>query len=131
MAFEPFEMEWAGKKYVIPAHRVMGAIARVEDVVTLPQLQDHGLRGSMPMAKIAMAYGALLRYAGAAVTDTEVYEGMFTSLRENNAKALVDSTVVLMSLMVPPSLVASIKKETPQGNVSPAAKKVSSRARTK
>lgn len=133
MAFEPFELEWAGKKYVIPAHRVMGAIARVEDVVTLPQLQEHGTRGSMPMAKISMAYGALLRYAGAPVTDVEVYEGMFGSIKEN-PQSLVDSVVVLISLMVPPSVVNSIKKkaaEPSSGNVEPAAKKASLKARTK
>ena len=85
------------------------------------------------MAKIAMAYGALLRYAGATVTDTDVYEGMFGSIR-SNPQMMTDSIVTLISLMVPPSVVNSIKQAAASpspGNAVPAAKKASSKGLTK
>lgn len=132
MAFEAFECEWGGKKYTIAPHRILRAIALVEDVVTLAQLQEHGERGSLPMAKIAMAFGVLLRYAGASVTDVEVYEGLFSSIKDKNAQGIVDAVVILMSLMVPPSVQSKVVKDNPPGNVLPAAnKRASFKARTK
>lgn len=56
-AFDAITLAWAGSEYAIPANRVMGAIARIEDVVTLEELGRYGERGTMPIAKLAMAWG--------------------------------------------------------------------------
>lgn len=117
-SFEDIRLEWAGADYTIRANRVLGAIARIEDVVTLNELQRFAVRGTAPMAKIAMAYGAVLRYAGATVSDDEVYAGMFGA-GGTSADAVVDSVSTLVAMMVPPNAIAA--KETQSGNAVPAA----------
>ncbi len=117
-SFEDIRLQWAEKDYTIKANRVLGAIARIEDVLTLNELQRFGARKAAPMAKIAMAYGAVLRYAGASVTDDEVYAGMFGAAG-TSADAVVDSVSSLVAMMVPPQTKAA--KETPSGNAVPAA----------
>jgi len=59
-AFDAVTLAWAGSEYVIPGNRVTGAIAPIEiapieDVVTLEELGRCGERGTMPIAKLAMA----------------------------------------------------------------------------
>ena len=118
-SFEDVRLQWAGEDYVIKANRMLGAIARIEDVVTLNELQRFGLRGTAPMAKIAMAYGAVLRYAGAKVTDDEVYAGMFGA-GGTSAEAVVESVSTLVAMMIPPQP-EKPAKEPPPGNAVPAA----------
>jgi hypothetical protein len=76
--FTPIELVWGGRSYTIPADKVMGAVCCVEDVVTMSELAAHAHRGGVQMAKLARAYAAVLRYAGAQVLDEEVYRSMFT-----------------------------------------------------
>jgi len=102
-AFDAVTLAWAGFEYVIPANRVMGAIARIEDVVTLEELGRYGERGTMPLAKLAMAYGAVLRYAGAKVKDEEVFAGMFSDGQKQND--LVTALMSLLTMMLPPGSV--------------------------
>ena len=51
-------------------------------------------------AKIASAFGAALRFAGANVTDEEVFEGMFSD--EQNATNAITALRLLVVIMVPP-----------------------------
>lgn len=99
--FDDVEIEWKGTKYTIKKNRVLGAIARIEDVVTMSELQRFWDRGTAPMAKIAMAYGAVLRYVGVNVTDDEVYEGMF-SKEKGSSENVVASVAALVEMMIPP-----------------------------
>jgi len=115
-SFEDIHLQWADSEYVIRANKVLGAIARIEDVLTLNELQRFSARGTAPMAKLSMAYGAVLRYAGAKVTDEEVYAGMFGSTG-TGADAVVESISALVAMMVPPQPAV---KETPPGNAVPA-----------
>lgn len=97
--FDPVHVAWAGKQYTIAADRVMGAIKRVEDHVTLAELQVAASRGQLKLARLAGAYADLLRYAGAAdVTEADVYAGMFGADAEN---VVVQGTYALLSLMIP------------------------------
>ncbi len=98
-AFDAVTLAWAGSEYVIPGNRVMGAIARIEDVVTLEELGRYGERGTMPLAKLAMAYGAVLRYAGANVKDDEVFAGMFSDGQKQTD--LVTALMSLLTMMLP------------------------------
>lgn len=125
-AFEDVTLEWKGLKLTIPSNRVMGAICRIEDHVTMTELRDHTLRGSLPMAKIASAYASILRYAGATqVQDEDVYQAMFGK----NAEAIaLDAVTNLLSLMVPRD--GDVKLDKSEGNV-PAAARNSSGKRTK
>lgn len=100
--FNPVPIGWEGQDYVIAAERVMGAIAVIENVVTLHELQRFAARGTAPMATLAMAYGAVLRYAGARVTDEQVYAGMLGP----GAKAPDIGAAIagLLQMMIPPNL---------------------------
>lgn len=118
--FDDLSFEWAGQTYNVPAHRVLGAIARVEDVITLHELQRYGEKGSTPLAKLSMAYGALLRYAGAKVTDVEIYEAMFGSGKVESS-SIVESIITLVAMMVPPSAQNKNEGKSKLGNAPAAA----------
>lgn len=109
--FEDVKLEWEGKPLGIPSHRVLQAIAKVEDVLTLGELGRCMVSGTLPLARIAMAYGALLREAGAKVTDDEVYSGMFakSELQQQAMKAVF----ALQQLMIPPEHLRKPAAEKP------------------
>lgn len=117
--FDDIRLEWQGRQHVIRANRVMGAIARIEDVITLVELQRYADRGTAPLAKIAMAYGAVLRYAGADASDDDVYAGMFSG--NSSQDDVVASVSQLLAMMIPPDAMRAMDKDAPQGNVNPAA----------
>lgn len=71
-------MNWQGKAYVIPAHRAFELGAQVEDIVTLGEIGTWGAR--VPFFKVARAYGTMLRFAGAKVTDGEVHAEIMANL---------------------------------------------------
>lgn len=118
--FDDVSFDWSGQKYHIPAHRVLGAIARVEDIITLQELQKYGAKGTAPLAKLSMAYGALLRYANAKVTDVEIYEAMFGK-DNSSATAIIESIINLIVLMVPPSAQKQKEEKPSVGNLEAAA----------
>ena len=53
------------------------------------------------MTVIARAFAALLRYAGAKVTDDEVYVGMFIGNTDSKSAATT-ALLTLFAIMVPP-----------------------------
>lgn len=63
-------LSFKGETYVIPETRAFEAGAAVEDVVTLAEMSQWG--AAPKFFKLARAFGALLRFAGARVSDTEV-----------------------------------------------------------
>ena len=104
MTFQQVTLGWDGKDYTIEPKRVMGAIALVEEVVTLQELSNYSLRREAPkLSKLAKAYSSLLKYAGCedALTE-EVYAFLF----ERDGSGQIQTTQViygLLSLMVPPT----------------------------
>lgn len=107
--FQPVTFKWKEQEYTVQANQVMGLIAQIEDVITLAELLK---RKGAPLAKVAMAYAAALRYAGAKVSDEEIYKGMFSS----NASETIQAAIAgLLSMMIPPEEVAEKgKKEKSQ-----------------
>jgi hypothetical protein len=97
--FKKVELTWGGQEFEIPPEKVMGAIAVVEEIVTLQDLVGYAQKNSHPMSKMARAYGELLRYAGAKVTDEEVYLGMFPG---NDKASVIESIGILLTMMIPP-----------------------------
>ena len=118
--FQPIRLCWHGKDFTIPAERVLGAIAGVEEVMTFPDIVLMGSGGRPNMSKVARAYGVLLRYAGAHVGDDEVYEGLFEP-GTNHAQVLAALNTMVV-IMTPPSTIASILGAASEGNVSRAPK---------
>jgi len=62
--FETVTFTYRGQSYTIPDALVMKTIARVEDVLTLAQIHYAIENKSLPLAKIATAFGIMLRAAG-------------------------------------------------------------------
>lgn len=102
--FEDVKLQWRGDTYIIPSNRVMGAIARVEQHVTLNELYTSvDERGTIKIGTMAMAYGSLLRYAGAVTaSDDDVYAGMFKDSADGNL--MIEAIRGLIGLMMPPAL---------------------------
>jgi hypothetical protein len=124
--FEEVSLRWGGEEYKIEPTKVMGAIARVEEVITLKELGEYAQKGDAPMAKLAMAFASVLRYAGARVSDDEVYAGMFGGESQTSALA---SITVLLQMMIPPSAYKQVAKGNAQA--APTGGKNSSKKPTK
>lgn len=101
--FEDIRLTWRGTEYVIPAKSVLRAIAVVEDHVTMKELSEYSQNpGGSKFAKLTMAYAALLKFAGAKVTEEEVYESVLRPLEEEGNSTLYSAIYGLLSLMIPP-----------------------------
>ena len=102
--FEEVTLEWRGEKHVIPPNGVMRAIAVVEDIVTLPELSVEMQSRKFKLSRLAAAYGALLRYAGAKASDEDVYASLFPSTAgEDGVLRAASAVMTLISMMVPPA----------------------------
>lgn len=102
----PVTLTFEDKKYEIPADKILPLIAQIENVITLGQLLDE--QNPAP-AKLSMAYGIALRYAGAKVTDGEIYTSIF---KNNSAQMMAEAVSGLMALMIPPE---AIQKKVSSG----------------
>lgn len=102
--FEEVRLDWGGKAYAIPPDQVMKAIAKVEDVITLVELSRQVATGEYKLVRVAQAYGALLRHAGAPASDEEVYLALFPKKDGDQALRAVSALNTLLVMMVPPSL---------------------------
>lgn len=100
--FEEVKLTWKGREYSIPPDQVLRLIAKVEDIIPFAELASISPR-KVPFARIAAAYGAMLRHAGAAVTDEEVYEGMWAGGGKDLKRLAVTAVLTLQALMVPPA----------------------------
>lgn len=111
--FNPLVLKWDGETKVIQPHHMLRAIAAVEEIITLHEIGIFQKRGTAPMARIAQAYGALLRYAGFQVSDDEVYAGMFADQGMAGATAVA----FIHQVMVPPEsmLKAALKGQSEPG----------------
>lgn len=98
--FEDVVIQWDGRDYTVPEDRVMRLIAKIEDVVTQHELYEYAQRGTMPMGKLSMAYGAALRYAGANVRDDTIYKRILSGEREGNL--VIEALNNLLQMMAVP-----------------------------
>jgi hypothetical protein len=102
---------------------VLGAVAVVEEHLTMAELAQEAQSGRMRLARLSRAFGALLRYAGARISDDEVYTGLFEGDPAAVKERIVTGVNTLMALMVPPAMEAA-----PRGNGSEAVEKRSRRS---
>jgi len=94
--FSDVKFTYGGKDYTVKSDQVLMCIARVEGVITLGELVDT----SRPQnAKLAMAYGEALRFAGAVVSNEELYLNIF---KDGAAQSMGAAVGGLLSLMIPP-----------------------------
>jgi len=100
--FKPITLAWHGREYTIAPDAVLRCIAEVENVLTLGDLANMQARGRLSLAKLAIAYGITLRYAGAEVSDEDVYGGMFKDAGAELQRRAFGAILTLQALMVPP-----------------------------
>ena len=105
--FKPVVLQFAGVDYTVAPHEVLPLIAQIESVITLGDLAN-GKR--LPNAKIAMAYGLALRYAGAHIIDDDIYKSLFAP---GAADKMSEALGGLLVLMIPPD---SLTQKFPAGD---------------
>lgn len=124
--FEQITLSWGGKDYFIEPDNVMRAIAKVEDVITLVQIARCYETRDIPLVKIAQAYAAVLRHAGARVEDDEVYNDLFQNGElQKRAWAAINT---LQRMMIPPD---HLRQETLPGKGAAGETAPSSKKRSK
>lgn len=99
--FRDLELEWDGNTYLIKSSKIMGAISRIEEIITLSELQMYAQRKTAPIAKLAMAFGSVLRYAGADVADEEIYAKAVTQSAGSDDGVML-AVMSVMQIMIPP-----------------------------
>ena len=110
--FEPVTLTWKGEDFNVEPEKVMKLIAVIEEHISFYKLTN----GEPPATSIAFAYGAALRYAGAKVTDEEVYVSLFGGEGAGVSYAVSS----LMMMMVPPSVIAEQEQDkTPKKKAAP------------
>lgn len=105
--FQPIILEHEGEEYTVEPNRVMGLIDTVEEHITLGEIvEDQSRRKTIRFGKLSQAYASALRYAGAKVTDEEVYLSLMPQSGPGGADAMkarsVEIVTALLQLMVPP-----------------------------
>ena len=109
--FEDVTLSWGGKDFVVPASRQLMLIAKIEDALggdTGEQAVAVLFRkNGPPHSRLAMAYGAAMRYAGASVTDDQVYLTIHEDIA-NKSAAAVQGTIQtmlagLLAIISPPT----------------------------
>lgn len=115
--YQDILLEWKGVEYTIkPSMRLMQDI---EQKFSISRVAHRITQGDAPLSHMAAIVGAMLRSAGAEVTDDEV----FAELMQGDAQAVQDMAVALISAAFP-------FKGKDQGNA-PAPKPASKKAASK
>jgi len=109
--FEPVTLTWQGTENTVPAERQMLLIAKIEDAL----IGDSGKQAisvlfakeGPPHSRLAMAFGAALRHAGAAVSDDAVYlsiqDDIANKSKAQKAVAIQSAIIALLSIISPPA----------------------------
>lgn len=98
--FQEVKLSWGGKTLIIRPDQVMRAIAVIEEHVTIKELSDFAKRGTAPMARLALAYADLIKFAGGEARSEDIYATMFSGQEGADAAALAING--LLQLMLPP-----------------------------
>jgi hypothetical protein len=101
--FEDVTLEWEGKSKTVPHNDVMRMLAKVEDQLTLHEMQLFRQRGTAPLIRVSMAYACALRHAGFEVSDDEVYKRIMDSSSGDQGQLALMIVSSLQSMMVPPA----------------------------
>lgn len=112
--FEDVKIKWDGQEYSIKSEKVLQAIAIIEEHITFSEIGEASQKkGGVSLVKIAQAYGSVLRFAGADVTDEAVYEGLFGNKNmSGNIQSVLNG---LLAMMIPPSVLRETAKSVLSG----------------
>ena len=117
--FKEVRLHWGDAEHVIASSEVMRVIAIIENHITLGDLSRWAGTNSVPLGRLAMAYGSVLRFAGVKVSDPEVYASFFKSAEM--ADRVARSIGELLMLMIPPDAAKAAEEgKTVAGKAGPA-----------
>lgn len=109
--FDDVTLSWRGAEYTVPANKQMMLIAKIEDALS----GDSGQQAltvlfrkeGPPHSRLAAAFGAALRHAGAKVSDEEVYlsmmDDMATKTLAETTQAIQACILAILSIISPPT----------------------------
>jgi hypothetical protein len=111
--FEPVTLSWQGNSFTVPAEDQLRLIAGIEEALT-------GNSGDQAIAvlaspsgpsysRLSAAYGAALRFAGAEVSDEEIYLSIMSDFAEHKADAASNvrgAVMALLHIIAPPIALA-------------------------
>ena len=109
--FEDVTISWRGVDYNIPAKGQMMLIAKLEDALSGDSGQQAMTvlfrKEGPPYSRLAAAFGAALRHAGAKATDEEIYLSMQADLanrsKESRTATIQNCILALLSIISPPT----------------------------
>lgn len=84
-------LQFKGATFTVPAEKAFALGAAVEEIVTFVELASWGAKPRF--FKIAMAYGAMLRFAGAKVSDAEVKAEIDASISRAQVDGIAEDVV--------------------------------------
>ena len=96
---ESIKLTWSGRAHFIPRAKIMRARQTIESVYSLKELATDMQGGDPHLVRLSMAYGNLLRFAGASVEDEEIYDDMFGESSSLGATA----AECLLNILIPES----------------------------
>jgi hypothetical protein len=110
--FEDVTLGWQGQTYIVPANNQMALIAKIEDALSGDSGQQAlsilFRREGPPYSRLAAAFGAALRHAGARVTDAEIYlsiqSDLVTKSKSDKTVAIQNCIISLLSIISPPAV---------------------------
>lgn len=91
-------MTFKGQEYNIPPHRLFPIASQIEDMATLFEVD--GWTKNPKFAKMAQCVAAMLRYAGAKVTQEEVWEELQAQFHAQDRSLMSSSLVALLELLM-------------------------------
>jgi len=129
--FEDVTISWRGQDYIVPANRQLMLIALIEDALSgdsgKQALSVLFRREGPPYSRLAAAFGAALRHAGARVSDEEVYLSIMEDMAQRSkaeVTAMVQQSIIaLLSIMAPPAARAITGANSPASDGESAEKK--------
>lgn len=108
--FEDITVRWKGADYTLKARGIMPLVASIEDIISgtsgVPAVAIlMGQNGGPTVSRVSMAFAAMLRHAGAKVSDDEVYLSVQGELLDGSGEALSamsQACNLLLAIVSPP-----------------------------
>ncbi len=98
--FKDVHIEWEGQEYIIAKDQVIPAICIIEEFFTMQDLINDMTTGKIKVAKLSCCVCAVLNFAGASLSEDEVFRGLYKGKETREQITAVIRTLVLM--MIPP-----------------------------
>ena len=92
------ELEWKGQTYTVPASKAFELGERIEDIVSRGEIPNWV--SSPKFHKMARCHGEMLRFAGANVTNQEVFSEMMSQIKGGTQEALVAAQAMEALILV-------------------------------